>query len=234
MSRALPRNDVRQYDDLAEQWWRPDGAFAALHWLARSRGELIPAPTKDDATLLDLGCGGGLLAPHVTGYRHVGVDLSTSALAIAATHGIEAVRADVSALPFPDDSFDVVAAGEIFEHVDDLEATVREAARVLRPGGTVVCDTISDTRFARLALVTIAERLPGGPPPGCHDPALFVDPSELCLLFGRHGVDLEVWGLRPSLIDYGAFLLRRKPSVKMVRTRSTAAVYQGVGRKQGS
>lgn len=51
------RNDVCQYDDLADQWWRPDGAFAALHWLARARGALIPQPSTPNAVLLDVGCG---------------------------------------------------------------------------------------------------------------------------------------------------------------------------------
>lgn len=232
VSARRPRNDVRQYDDLAAEWWRPDGPFAALHWLARARGELVPPPVRPDAALLDLGCGGGLLAPHVSGYRHVGVDLSASALEVAAEHGIEPVHADVASLPFDDETFDVVAAGEIFEHVDDLDGTVAEAARVLRPGGTVVCDTINSTLFARLSLVTIGERLPGGPPPACHDPRLFVDPDRLRGLFARHGVDMRVWGVRPSAREYMGFLLGRRRYVRMVRTRSLAGVYQGVGHKR--
>ncbi len=88
------RNDLRQYDELAGEWWRSHGAFAALHWLARARGELIPSPSRPDAELLDLRCGGGLLAPYVFGYRHVGVDLSASALEVAARHGVEPVKAD--------------------------------------------------------------------------------------------------------------------------------------------
>jgi 2-polyprenyl-6-hydroxyphenyl methylase/3-demethylubiquinone-9 3-methyltransferase len=226
------RNDLRQYDDLADEWWREDGAFAALHWLARARGACVPPPERDGATLLDVGCGGGLLAPHVSGYRHVGVDLSASALEVAARHGVEPVLADVADLPFEDDSFDVVAAGEIFEHVEDLDATVAEAIRVLRPGGLLVCDTLNKTLFARIALVTVAERLPGGPPPACHDPALFVDAGRLQGLCRVRGVDLELWGLRPAAREYAAFLLGRRASVRMVRTRSLAGVYQGVGHKR--
>lgn len=192
----------------------------------------MPEPARPDAALLDLGCGGGLLAAYVTGYRHVGVDLSASALAIAAEHGIETVQADVADLPFADATYDVVAAGEIFEHVENLDATVAEASRVLRPGGTLVCDTINSTLFARLALVTIAERIPGGPPPGCHDPDLFVDAGRLRELFAVHGVDVQLWGLRPSARDYVAFLRDRRRPVHMLRTRSVAAVYQGLGRKR--
>lgn len=224
-------NDLRQYDDLADQWWDPGGAFSSLHWLAEARARLIP-PASPGAQLLDVGCGGGLLAPHVRGYRHVGVDLSEAGLAVAAEHGVEPVKADAAALPFPDASFDVVVAGEILEHVLDLDGTVAEALRVLRPGGTFVCDTINATRFARLALVTIGERVRGGPPPACHDPELFVDPARLQALCERGGVDLEVHGLRPAPLQFVGFLLRRRTRVDMVRTRSLAAVYQGSGIKR--
>lgn len=227
------RNDPRQYDDLSGEWWRSDGEFAALHWLARARGRLIP-PGTADAMLLDVGCGGGLLAPHVVGYRHVGVDLSAAALKIAAEHGVEPIQASAEALPFTDDSFDVVVAGEILEHVQDLDATVTEALRVLRPGGLFVCDTINATWRARVALVTIGERLPGGPPIGCHDPRLFVSPARLRDLCAAAGVDLQVRGLRPHARQYAAFLLGRGTHVEMVATRSLAAVYQGSGRKRPS
>lgn len=233
MSARRPRNDLRQYDDLAAEWWRPDGAFAALHWLAEARGRLVPPPAREGAELLDVGCGGGLLAPHVHGYRHVGVDLSETALAVAAEHGVEPVRADVAALPFDDERFDVVVAGEILEHVEDPEVVVAEALRVLRPGGTLVIDTINATLAARVTLVTIGERLKGGPPPACHDPRLFVDPRRLQRVCAEHGMELRVHGLRPAARQYAAFLLGRRDAVEMVRTRSLAAVYQGVGVKAG-
>jgi 2-polyprenyl-6-hydroxyphenyl methylase/3-demethylubiquinone-9 3-methyltransferase len=225
------RNDPAQYDELAGEWWRPDGPFAALHWLAKARAELIPPPSRQAPALLDIGCGGGLLAAHVPGYRHVGVDISQPSLAVAAAHGVEAVLADAGALPFPDGSFELVVAGEIFEHVDDLDSVVAESVRVLRNDGLLVFDTINQTRIARLSLVTLAERLPGGPPPGCHDPQRFVSPVRLRQLFARHGAHVEVWGLRPSARDYLAFLLGRRRTVRMLRTPSLAAVYQGLAWK---
>ena len=231
MPQRTIRNAVSQYDDLVEEWWRPDGAFAALHWLARARAALVPAPERPDEALLDLGCGGGLLAPHVAGYRHVGVDISASALTVAASHGVEPVLADAADLPFEDESFDVVVAGEIFEHVEDLDATVAEATRVLRAGGTLICDTINATGLARLLLVTIGERVPGGPPFGCHDPRLFVTPGRLIALCGERSVALKVRGLRPSMRDYLAFVSGRRRLVRMLPTRSLSAVYQGIGRK---
>ena len=165
------------------------------------------------------------------GYRHVGVDQSAPSLAIAARHGVECVRADVAALPFPDAEFDIVVAGEILEHVEDVEGTVAEAIRVLRPGGTFVCDTINRTRFSALAIVIVAERMPGGPPLGCHDERLFVRPQRLQLECARHGVALRVWGLRPAIRQYLGFMLGVRPGAAMVPTRYLGALYQGVGVK---
>ena len=230
-SLTRPRNDLGQYDDLEAEWWRPDGGFAALHWLAAARATLIPVPERGDEVLVDVGCGAGLMADAASRYVHVGVDLVESALRHARTHGVAAVRADVAALPLASDSASVVVAGEILEHVTSLESVVAEICRVLRPGGTVVIDTINATRFANVALVTVAERLPGGPPRGIHDHRLFVDHQRLCRLFTEHGVSLVVWGLRPSARDYVRFLVNRRRPVRMVRTRSRAAVYQGIGTK---
>jgi 2-polyprenyl-6-hydroxyphenyl methylase/3-demethylubiquinone-9 3-methyltransferase len=231
MGLSTTRNDPRQYDHLAGEWWKPRGAFAALHWLARARADLVPVPSGPRSTLVDLGCGGGLLTGHVKGYRHVGVDLSAPSLRQAARHGVVPLRADAAALPLRDGVAAVVVAGEILEHVADLPAVVDEIARVLRPGGVLVFDTINDTLWSRFSLVLVGERLPGGPPPLIHDPALFVRPERLGELLARHGFRIRVRGLRPSLRDYVGFLLGRRDSVRMLPTRSLTSVYQGVGRK---
>jgi 2-polyprenyl-6-hydroxyphenyl methylase / 3-demethylubiquinone-9 3-methyltransferase len=229
--RPHQQNDLQQYDELVDEWWRPEGAFAALHWLASSRGSLIPIPDGAGQVLIDVGCGGGLMAGAAQGYTHVGVDLVTSGLQLARSHGVLATRADAAWMPFASESASVVLAGEVLEHVANLDATVSEICRVLRPGGTVVVDTINNTRLAKFLMVLIAERLPGGPPLGIHDPNLFVDPKRLQRLFAVNDVTLDLWGLRPSFADYVRFLRDRKQGVRMLRTRSTAIVYQGLGTK---
>src|SRR3954465_4892353 len=147
-----------------------------LHWLAASRAERVPPAGRPGALLVDLACGGGLMAPHAArlGYRHVGVDLGLRGLEIARAHGVLPVRGSVLAVPLADGCADVVVAGEVLEHVDDDIAVLAECARLLRPGGTLVIDALAAPRIGRFLMVTVAERLPGGPPPGIHDPALFV------------------------------------------------------------
>jgi len=227
------RNAPEQYDDLAHAWWDEQGPFAALHWLAAARAELIPAPVADGALLADLGCGGGLMAPHVpAGFRHVGVDRNAAALAQAAARGIEPLQADVGAVPLPDGCAEVVVAGELIEHVEDLPALVAEIARLLKPGGVAIYDTINATLRARLSLVWIGERMPGGPPRHIHDARLFVPPRRLAALLNARGLEVEEqFGLRPHPPSYGRFLRDRATPVQMQRTGSLAALYAGRARK---
>jgi 2-polyprenyl-6-hydroxyphenyl methylase/3-demethylubiquinone-9 3-methyltransferase len=166
------------------------------------------------------------------GYRHLGVDLTASALAQAAAHGVEPIRADVTAVPLVDGCADVVAAGEILEHVPDLPAAVAQACRLLRPGGLLVIDTLAATALARLVAVRLAERVPGGPPAGIHDPALLVDRAVLLRECARHGVALRLRGIRPSVIDLGRWLAGRTDTVRMVPAPTTAVLFQGVGRRE--
>lgn len=233
-ARALPRNDLRQYEAMAGEWWDPYGGFAMLRWIAAARATLLPPAPRPGALLVDLGCGAGLLAPHAArlGYTHVGVDLVATSLRIAGGHGVTPVRGDVQRLPLADGVADAVSAGEILEHVPDLRAAVTEACRVLRPGGTLVLDTIAATRLARLVTVTIGERIPGGAPPGIHDPDLFVDRSVLVAEAARHGVALTLRGMRPPLLGMLRWLARRDPDPTMRPTRSTAVLFQGYGTKE--
>jgi 2-polyprenyl-6-hydroxyphenyl methylase/3-demethylubiquinone-9 3-methyltransferase len=228
-----PGDDPAYYAPLADQWWRPRGMFAMLHWLAKARADLVPPAGRPGAVLVDLGCGAGLLAPHLAGrgYRHVGVDLGRPALGHAARHGVLAVQADVARLPLAAGCADVVVAGEVLEHVPDLRGTLAQACRLLRPGGLLVIDTIADTRLARVIAITIAERVPGAAPHGIHDPELFVDRAALVDECAAHGVDLRLRGIAPSPLGLLRFLARRRDLVPMVPVPTTSVLFQAVGRK---
>jgi 2-polyprenyl-6-hydroxyphenyl methylase / 3-demethylubiquinone-9 3-methyltransferase len=228
------RNDPRQYDQLVDQWWQPTGGFAMLHWLAASRAEHLPPADRPGAVLVDLACGGGLMAPHVArlGYRHVGVDIGLPGLRLAREHGVTVVRGSVLAVPLGDGCADVVLAGEILEHVAEPTAVIAEAARLLRPGGTLVIDSIAGTRVARPIAVGLAERLPGGPPPGIHDPDLFVDRAALVAAARRGGIELRLVGLRPSVRDLVAWRRGRRDGVRMRDMPWTGVLFAGFGTKR--
>ncbi|MEU8549147.1 bifunctional 2-polyprenyl-6-hydroxyphenol methylase/3-demethylubiquinol 3-O-methyltransferase UbiG [Streptomyces roseoverticillatus] len=245
------RNFISDYDGLAGQWWDPRGPLAPLGWIARARAAFVPdadvnaginagtgAGTGAPQTrLLDVACGGGLFGPHLAGkgYRVFGVDLSATALKEALGHGFDAVaRADITRLPFADESFDVVTAGQCLEHVEDPFAVVAELCRVLRPGGTLIVDTIPDTRIARLVAITLAENvpLPGRPARGTHDHRLFVNRERLARVARSHGVELRLLGLRPRFRDFIRYLAGRRQEVRMVPIRSTSVLCLGVGTKR--
>lgn len=228
------RNDPRQYDDLAESWWDPKGPLAMLQWIAKARADRIPPATRPGAVLVDLGCGAGLLAPHLVEkrYFHVGLDLTFTALLQAAAHDVNVVNGDVLRLPFADAMADVVSAGEILEHVEDHSRAISEACRVLRPGGTLVIDTVAATWLARLLAIGIAEHVPGGAPPGIHDSRLFVDRRMLVETCASNGVRIKLNGLRPSFIGLFGWLLHRRGEVRMVKTAYTGVLFQAVGTKE--
>ncbi|WP_213453888.1 methyltransferase domain-containing protein [Rhizomonospora bruguierae] len=243
--RTLPRNDPRQYDDLVAHWSAPAGPFAPLYWLAEARARLVPPAPRPGALLVDVGCGGGLLAPYLAGkgYRHLGVDLMESCARASRERGVHPLRGDAAALPLAAGAADVVVAGEILEHVPDLGRAVAELCRVLRPGGRLVLDTLNATRLSRLLIVTLGERVPGVPR-GLHDPGLFVPVRRLVDECAAHGVKLRVRGIRPTAGGLLRWLRHRyrvatgpgdaPPPARIVPTWSTAVCYQGWGSKDGT
>jgi 2-polyprenyl-6-hydroxyphenyl methylase/3-demethylubiquinone-9 3-methyltransferase len=228
------RNDPAQYAELVDEWWEPHGEFAALHWLAAWRGQHLPPADRDGAVLVDLGCGGGLMGPYVAplGYRHVGVDIGLPGLGLAREHAVMPVCGSALAVPLADGCADVVLACEILEHVEDDVAVLAECARLLRPGGLLLLDTLAATWLSVLINVHLLERLPGGPPRGLHDPALFVDRQALLEAAESFGLDLELVGLRPSMREAIAWKFGRRDMVTMKRHRWTGNVFAGIGRKR--
>ncbi|WP_232237736.1 MULTISPECIES: methyltransferase domain-containing protein [Actinoalloteichus] len=237
MSSTRIPNDPRQYDELADQWWNPEGTFASLSWIARCRAALVPTATRENAVLVDVACGGGLLHPHLVGkgYTHVGVDLSAESGRVARAHGVDQViRGDMNRIPLANECADVVTAGQCLEHVTDPARVIAECCRILRPGGTLVVDTIPDTAIARLLIITLAENLPlrVKAPKGCHDHRLFVNRAGLVRAAAAHGVSLRLQGLAPKLSDIPGFLFHRRPEIRLIPSRNTSVLFQGVGVKR--
>lgn len=148
------------------------------------------------------------------------------------------MNGDVTAVPLADGCADVVAAGEVLEHVPDWRRALAEACRLLRPGGLLVLDTLNDTVLSRVVAVHVGERLPTVPR-GIHDPRLFVDARALVAEAARHGVALRLRGVRPEVRGLLGWLFRRVRGAsgaapagrapRIVPTRSTAVLYQGWG-----
>lgn len=206
-------------------WWEPrDRAFASLRAVSAFRLELLRAWLGDDwrgRAVVDLGCGGGLLAIPLArlGARVVGVDLARAALRDARGEqatGWLAVAGDLGAPPVADGSVDVALLADVVEHVDAPAAAVARAAALLRPGGRLFVNTIARTLRSRWLAIALAEGL-GYVPRGTHQHERFVQPAELVAMAAAAGLrEVARCGEAPRLwatVRTGAVQLR--PSASM-------------------
>jgi len=179
------KNDLTIYERHAEDWWNPrSAAFRSLHSVNEFRvGQLREWLGADLAgrVIVDLGCGGGLLARPlaIAGARVVGVDLSLGSLRTAADH-VDAhfVCGDLRSTPFGTGTADVVLLADVLEHVTAIGSALGEAARLLRPGGLLYVNTINRTVRSKWLAIFLAEGL-RMVPRGTHDHDLFVAPDTL-------------------------------------------------------
>jgi len=170
---------------------------------------------------VDVGCGGGLLAEEVArlGATVVGIDPSRNSLATARAHaGAAGLAITYRAgsgehLPLDDVSADIVYCVDVLEHVQDLDAVIRETARVLKPGGLYIYDTINRTRLSKLVVIKLAQDWAATAcmPPNLHDWKQFITPAELRDILSRHNLyDHDIAGMSPSLAVPALFRIVRQ------------------------
>ena len=143
----------------------------------------------------------------------VGIDPSQGALETAREHircsglghNVHYEQGYAEAMPYADGSFSVIVCLDVLEHVQDLQATIREIARVLAPGGVFVFDTINRTWISRVALIWYGEHFPsGGLRPGIHNYAGFIKPAELRAALTKCGLEVrELRGFMPRGFENG-------------------------------
>ncbi|HKG22928.1 MAG TPA: bifunctional 2-polyprenyl-6-hydroxyphenol methylase/3-demethylubiquinol 3-O-methyltransferase UbiG [Blastocatellia bacterium] len=236
--------DNSWYDDLGDRWWDAKGPVAPLHDLNPARFDYFKGVAGDleGARVLDVGCGGGLLADNFAraGALVTGVDLSHASLTSAKRHGrdcsleMDFVNARGESIPLADSSFDLVVTSDFLEHVQDLEGVVRECARLLRPGGLFMYETVNRTLRARLIAVWLLERALRLIPKNTHDPRMFIKPRELHEIMARHGIEnRETRGVGPAAGAARALIgfVRRGSAGAFKVTDDTSVSYIGFGKK---
>jgi 2-polyprenyl-6-hydroxyphenyl methylase / 3-demethylubiquinone-9 3-methyltransferase len=147
-------------------------------------------------TVVDIGCGGGLFAEEFAdlGAHVIGVDPSVSSLDTARTHAaamglsIDYRAGTGEQLPLDDASVDIACCVDVLEHVNDLDAVIAETARVLRPGGVYLFDTVNRTALSRLVVIKLLQewRLTAWMPRDLHAWDRFIRPAELRAALSRH------------------------------------------------
>jgi 2-polyprenyl-6-hydroxyphenyl methylase/3-demethylubiquinone-9 3-methyltransferase len=254
--------DNEVYDRLGASWWDETSPLSVLHGsvtpgrLAYFRGVLTREFRDGPAGLraLDIGCGGGFLAEEFAGlgWRVTGIDPSPASISAARAHAAgRGLPIDYRVglgedLPVPDAAFDVAYCCDVLEHVSDLERVISETARVLKPGGLYLFDTINRTLLSKLVAIKVMQewRLTRLTDVAFHDWGMFITPAELADVLKRHGLaPAEMTGLgarakplvvlrslasaRRGRITYGE--LSRRLNVGQVR--STAVSYMGFAAK---
>jgi 2-polyprenyl-6-hydroxyphenyl methylase/3-demethylubiquinone-9 3-methyltransferase len=232
------------YDELGERWYTArDNPVALLRAESRLRAAWVLEELGGcRLEILDVACGGGLLANPLAqaGHAVTGVDLSQGSLDVARRHDGTAsvcyLAQDARSLGFPDGRFDVVCMMDFLEHIEDREAVIAEAARVLKPGGRFYFHTFNRTPLAWLIAIKGVEWSVKHTPRQMHVYHLFLKPAELADLCARHGLAVEeVRGVRPRVFTW-AFLgllvtARVSDRFQFEFTRSLRVGYCGRARK---
>ncbi|WFB10711.1 bifunctional 2-polyprenyl-6-hydroxyphenol methylase/3-demethylubiquinol 3-O-methyltransferase UbiG [Streptomyces sp. LX-29] len=220
-----------------DAWWRDDQPFATLKEFTPARFDYFHTVLTrrlhldlDGLRVLDVGCGGGLLAERfaAAGCRVTGLDPSKESLAAATAHAaesgleIEYRHGVAERLPFPDGSFDLVYCCDTLEHVTDPDQAVGEAVRVLRPGGYYLYDTINRTFRSWLVMIKMAQdwRSVSFAPRNLHDWKQFIKPTELHALFAKHGLGNQ------DLVGFGSSRSQREV-LRLLRRRARGEISYG-------
>ena len=181
--------ELSKFDGAAPRWWDPDGEFRPLHDLNPARLDYIDARAGiAGKRVLDVGCGGGLLSEGMArrGATVTGIDLAPGAIEVAKLHALEAgIPVDYRLVPVESladteaGAYDLVTCLEMLEHVPDPAAILAGIARLVRPGGDVVCSTINRNPKSFALAIVGAEYLFRLLPKGTHQYARLIRPSEL-------------------------------------------------------
>jgi 2-polyprenyl-6-hydroxyphenyl methylase/3-demethylubiquinone-9 3-methyltransferase len=194
-------SEVQKFDALAHEFWDPRGAFYPLHALNPVRIDYITQRVAlSQRRVLDVGCGGGLLAESLArhGAQVCGIDLAPAMIEVANLHAHESQlqidyrQCSAEALAASGAGpFDLVTCMELIEHVPSPAALLAAIASLLRPGGELIVSTINRNLRSFLLAIVGAEYLLNLIPRGTHEYARLVRPAELARLARVHGLQLR-------------------------------------------
>jgi len=207
--RSVDPDEIAKFEAMAAEWWDPHGKFKPLHMLQPCRldyavaqiaaefGRDPDAPRPfEGLDLVDIGCGGGLLSEPMArlGANVTGIDAAARNIPVAETHAAQmGLRIDyrhttAEALGEAGETFDVVLNMEVVEHVADPQAYLDACARLLRPGGVMICSTLNRTPKSYALAILGAEHVMRWLPKGTHEWKKFITPDELYEFLTRAGM----------------------------------------------
>lgn len=200
-SANVDAGEIAKFERMANRWWDPQGDFKPLHQMNPVRANYIDLKAKvAEKTLLDIGCGGGLLTEAMAqrGAFVTGIDMGEAPLEVARLHaesnGLNIDYRRITAEQLASESpgqFDVVTCLEMLEHVPDPAQVIRACFSLVKPGGDVFFSTLNRTPKAYLMAVLGAEYVLRWLPRGTHDYKKFIRPSELAAWSRQAGLQVR-------------------------------------------
>ena len=193
--------EIKKFEALAARWWDPTSEFKPLHEINPLRmGFLTSITSLAGKRVLDIGCGGGILAEAIArqGADVVAIDMAEASLSVARLHQLES-KLDIDYRRIPAEelaeqepaSFDVVTCLEMLEHVPDPSAIVAACQKLVKPDGEVLFSTINRNPKSYLFAIIGAEYILNLLPRGTHEYAKFIRPSELAGWAREAGLSLK-------------------------------------------
>lgn len=242
LDRTVDADDVARFSRIADEWWDEKGKFKPLHrinplrigyirdHIAAHYNRPLSLSVLSGLSLLDIGCGGGLISEPMArlGAQVTGVDASEKNIAVAALHAqkmglaiaYEAGNAEM--LAHAGRQFDIVLALEIVEHVADVPVFLAALGALVKPGGMLFMSTLNRTMKSYALAIIGAEYVLRWLPRGTHQWKQFVRPSELMTQLARHGLDTgnisgmvmhpltQQWRLSPDDLSVNYVLCAKK------------------------
>ena len=209
---TVNKEEVEKFNSIADQWWEESGPFALLHQLniprlsyvkdviIKTRKDIDPSKPMQNLKVLDVGCGGGIMSEPMSrmGGDVTAIDASIRAIEVAKKHSEE------RSLPITylnttteemaehhANSFDIVTAMEIIEHVDSPDKFVQECSNLLKPNGILFLSTINRNAKSFATAIVAAEYILRLLPTGTHHWTKFIKPSELRNIMLKYGISMH-------------------------------------------
>ncbi len=224
----VDNNEIDKFSALASKWWDLNGEFKPLHDINPGRLSFIVEKSKGLASkeILDVGCGGGILAESMAQYgAHVtGIDLAKDSLDVAKLHGLESgvsvnyelTSAEEFARAFPE-SKDIVTCLEMLEHVPDPASVIQACADIVKPGGRVFFSTINRNMKSWVMAILGAEYVLNLVPKGTHKHNKFITPAEMTRWIDNTTlVPREVTGLHLNPLSNTYYLSNKNVDVNYI------------------
>ncbi len=205
-------NEIEKFEDISFSWWDPDGPFKPLHMLNPIRTDFIKKNVNlENKSLIDVGCGGGLLCESLYSKKTKikGIDLSKSAIEIAKTHQIiNNLNIDYQLISIEnlieesDVKYDVLSCLELIEHVPEPEKLIKDCIKITKENADLFFSTLNRNFISFIVSILGAEYIFNILPRGTHDFKNFIKPSEFCSFLRKNLLEIkDIKGINYNILN---------------------------------